>query len=617
MSRTLPRSRILAAALALAAGLPATAQAADFYAAPGGGGDCVNAPCSIAGAVLTARSAPGADVIHLAAGTYDEPLVATDAGDSELTISGAGDRLTVLAAAVPDSPVVDLGAGTGGVIALDNLMIDAPASGLFAPALRSRLARLNLTKVRILHTSGPLGKAVPAIDASLPASELVLDAVDIFADTQSYAGTAGAVTAAGPLTIRDSRITHISIGDTPTVLANGDVAIQRSTIAHRESNAGEALHYLNTAEPHSITLDSSLLTGGRTAARFDVGVQPTQIALRGVTLAPTAASNGYSVDIEAAPSATPAQATIVSALLLTRSVRVTGGASAVCTFSNLPLAGSSGDPACPTEPGNASGNTTLRADELQLDKDFAPQDGSPAIDSGDPSGTQAGESLADRLGRPRASASADVCEAGPGRRDKGAFERYRPRPQITISGPEQLLADTVASFSATTTAADPVFSWSFGDGAPGAGQPTTSHAFEAGASTVALEVIDRASGCASSSIKSLTVLAPPSPAVAGDRSAPRLTRTKFVRARIKRGRGARLRFTLSEAATVTITVRRRVGKKLVGTRRIVVKGRRGANRVILSRKKAGLRRARFAVTVVARDDTGNASKTVARKLIVR
>ena len=104
---------------------------------------------------------------------------------------------------------------------------------------------------------------------------------------------------------------------------------------------------------------------------------------------------------------------------------------------------------------------------------------------------------------------------------------------------------------------------------------------------------------------------------ARDRTAPKLTKVKLARTRIAQRRNAVLRFTLSEKATVTVTVRRRSGKKLLAARKVVVKGKRGANRVTLSYKKLKLRRARFVVRVAARDSAGNAAKSVARKLTVR
>ncbi len=615
------RPRFLLAALALVGCLPASAHASELFAAPGGGGpDCANAaaPCSVAAALIAARGSPGADVVNLAAGIYAETITATDPADTDVTLRGAGIRQTVLTAAPADGPMIQLGAGGAGTMAIEDLTIDGPASGINSSALRSRLGRLTLTRVWVLHTHGPLGKMVPAIDADDASSELVLDAVNVLADTEPYDTSIGAITAGGPLTVRDSRIVHTSTGDSAAIFARGDVTIQRSTITRGDANAGYALRFSNTSTAHTIAIDSSLLTGGKTGARFDIGALATQVALRGVTVSPFWLSNGYGVDLNATEGGSLARASITSSLLLTRSVRVSGGAQASCTFTNLPPTGSDGDPDCSTAPDNPAGNTTLRTDELRLDKDLTPRTDSPVIDAGDPAGVAAGESAGDRLGRPRAGASADTCDAGPGRRDKGAFERYRPRPKVTISGPDRPTANSTVAFEATSDAIDPTYSWSFGDETVGRGNTTTSHAFAAGASSVILEVTDRASGCSASAIKSITATSAAAPAGAvRDRTAPRVTRARLVRSRSARRTKSKLRFTLSENATVTLTIGRLKGKRLVASRRITIRGKRGVNRVALSYRKLKLRRWRFAVRISARDAAGNAAKPVALKLTVR
>ena len=611
----------LAAALALGAALPAGASGAELYAAPGAGAaacDSAAAPCAIAAALDAARATPGADVINLAAGTYTESIAATDPALDGLTLRGAGKRQTILAAPVSDVPVVELGAGWGGTMALQDLAIDSPASGMFSSAVRTRLARLSASRVRVIHTYGPNGKAVAAIDAGSPSAELVLDGVDVSADTEAYDSAVGAVTAGGPLTIRDSTIRDITAGATATVVARGDVTIQRSTITHGEVNAGSALHVASPSAARTVIVDSSLLRGGNTSVLLDAGSAPSQLALRGVTLVPSWDSNGWAVDIAGGPGA-GAHAAIDNSLLLTRPVRASGGATATCSWTNVsPAASGSGNQECSGAEGNAGSNTALRDDELRLDRDYAPRADSPVVDSGSNGGLAAGESPTDRLGRPRAAASDDTCDAGPGRRDKGAFERYRPRPSIAIVGADRFPAGSPAQFTAVTDAIDPGFVWSFGDESTGVGEQTTSHTFATGRSKVTLEVTDRAYGCTARLSRDVTVTTAPSASgAARDRTAPRLTKVRLVRARIARRRNASLRFTLSEAATVTITVARRKGSRYVAPRSVKVKGRRGANRVTLPAKKLKLRPARFRVRVSARDAAGNTAKAVARKLTVR
>jgi hypothetical protein len=623
--RSLPLPRLtVAAALLAAACAPASARAAELYAAPGGSpapAPCSSpgAPCSLAAALLAARGSAGADVVNLAPGTFAEVISATGEADTDVTLRGAGIGVTTLSAPAVDSPMVQLGAIGNGTMAIEGLTIDATPAGATAAALRSRLAKLSLTRVRVVQ-SGATPKLAPAIDADASSSELVLDQVEVVSNTQTPDNAIGAVNVGGPLTMRDSTVSHSSIGDSAAVYARGDVTILRSTITHGDANAGQALRFVNTLELKTIVIDSSLLIGGNTGARLDVGTLATTATLRGVTIAPFATGNGYGVNLNASAGGSLARATVSSSLLVGRSVRVVNGAQTTCTFTNLPTTGSAGSPNCPATGAGATaaGNTGLATAALKLGTDFIPAADSPAIDSGDPAGVAAGESPTDRLGRLRAGASADACDAGPGRRDKGAFERYRPRPAVAINGPDSVAAGVAAGFSAAVTARDPAYAWSFGDGAAGGDAATTSHAFAArGSSSVTLTVTDRAWNCAASAAKPLTVTAAVGGSAASDRTAPKVTKAKLAKATIGRGKNATLSFTLSEAATVTVTVGRIKGKKLTATRKATFKGKKGANRVTLSAKKLKLRKGRYGLRIGAKDASGNSAKSIALKLRVR
>ncbi len=611
---------LLVALLAAGACLPASAPAAELYAAPGAGGaGCTvpGAPCSLVAALSAARGAPGADVVNLAAGTYAEIISAIGEADTDVTIRGAGIGVTILAAPAVDGPMIQLGAIGTGTMAIEDLTIDATTAGPTAAALRSRLAKLSLTRVRIVQT-GAAPKMAPAIDADASSSELVLDGVEVVSNTQTVDNAIGAVNVGGPLTMRDSTVTHTSTGDSAAVYARGNVTIQRSTISHGDANAGQALRFVNTLAAYTIVIDSSVLTGGNTGARLDVGTFATTATLRGVTIAPYATGNGYSLNLNAGAAGSLARATVGSSLLVGRSVRVSNGAQTTCTFTNLPTSGSSGSPNCPVSgaAATAAGNTGLTTAALKLGTDLVPAADSPAIDSGDTAGVAAGESPMDRLGRTRAGASADACEAGAGRRDKGAFERYRPRPSVAISGPDSFAAATPTAFSAAVTARDPAYAWSFGDGAAGGDAATTSHAFALGASRVTLSVTDRAYSCTGAATKAVIATAAVDPG-GSDKTAPKLTRAKLAKASVARGKNASLSFTLSEAATVTVTVGRLKGKKLVSPRKLTIAGKRGANRVTLSARKLKLRKGRYGLRIAARDAAGNAAKTLALTLRVR
>ncbi len=320
-----------------------------------------------------------------------------------------------------------------------------------------------------------------------------------------------------------------------------------------------------------------------------------------------------------------AQATVDSSLLVGRSARATNGATLTCTYSNLTTAGSG--VACATTAGNAGGNTKLTTAELQLGADLAPLAGSPAVDSGNPAGVAATESPTDRLARPRAAASTNVCDAGPGRRDKGAFERYRLSPQVAISGPDALSPGAPGTFSALTGVAGLELHWVFGDGADGGTSATATHAFGALPSSVALTARDPRWDCSSSASRAIAaapVPAGPPPAGPGagpplpDRIKPTVRKPHLDAGRIRLPRGSiRLRLTLSEAATITLTVGRVKGKRIVAPRYVTVRGVKGMNTITLFAKKLKLRKGRYAVRVGARDAAGNKAATQTLKFSAR
>jgi hypothetical protein len=617
------RPRLPACLLVLGAvlALPAAAPAAELFAAPAGGEGpactAATAPCSLAAALRAARTSAGEDVIRLAAGTYAQPVSAVGEADTGVTLAGAGSAATVIAAATSDAPLVELGSG-GGTMALEDLSVDATGAGPQAPALRARLSALALRRVRIVQTGA---KQAPALDADAAGLTLTLDAVEILADTQTTDGAVGALNAGGPLTIRDSTITHTAVGDSAAVYARGPTLIQRSTLSHGSatpSPAGYPLRLVNTADALSASVESSLLRGGISGARFDVGTAASRIAVRGTTIAPGAGSTGYGVDARSNVTGSTATVTIDSSLLLERSVRQGNGVVASCTFTNLPASGSSGSPVCPTTPGNANGNTRRTSAELALDGELVPQPGSPAIDAGNPAGVAGGESASDRLGRPRAGASTDVCDAGPGRRDQGAFERYRPSPAVAIGGPASVTAGQPGTWTVTTNAREPQIAWSVG----GSGA-SVQHAFaQPGAVSLGVSVRDAAWNCSASAALPIAVSAtpaPPAPAATGaDRSRPRLARVRLSSGRIRLPRGSvRLRLTLSEPATVTVQIGRRKGARLVAPRSVRVRARAGALTITLFADRLKLRRGAYGLRVSAADAAGNRSAAVALRLSAR
>jgi hypothetical protein len=441
--------------------------------------------------------------------------------------------------------------------------------------------------------------------------------VSVVADTQAADNAVGAVNAGGPTVVRDSTITHTAAGDSAALYARGPLTVERSTISHGDANLGYAVRVVNADAALQIAIDSSVLRGGRSAARFDLGAAASRLALRGTTFAPAALSTGWSVDVQSNVASSLVQATVDSSLLIGRSARATNGVTVACTFSNVPSGGSAVN--CPTTAANPAGNTKLTTAELQLGADLAPLAGSPAIDSGNPAGVGAGESATDILGRLRAGAAADRCDAGPGRRDKGAFERYRPSPELTLSGPEALAPGAVGAFAAVGAVPGLEFHWTFADGADGGTAATASHAFGALPSAATLTARDPRFNCTTSLSRAVAALpaaalAAPAPgtpaggAAVRDRTAPSVQRARLDAPRVRLPRGAiHLRLTLSEPATITLTVGRAKGRRIVAPRRLVVRGTRGANTIPLQAARLHLRRGRYAVRIAARDAAGNAA----------
>ena len=102
------------------------------------------------------------------------------------------------------------------------------------------------------------------------------------------------------------------------------------------------------------------------------------------------------------------------------------------------------------------------------------------------------------------------------------------------------------------------------------------------------------------------------------RSSPRLSAAKLRSARVRLPRGAlAIGFRLTEAATVTLTIGRVSGKRLVAPRRVTVRGKPGANAVTLTARRLKLRRGSYAVQLRARDAAGNAARVQTLRFSVR
>ena len=198
----------------------------------------------------------------------------------------------------------------------------------------------------------------------------------------------------------------------------------------------------------------------------------TTIALRGVTIAPVDRQQRLRRQPQrrAPPDRRPSRRSTARCCSTARVARRERRAGDLLVQRTCRRPAVSGTPNCPTTDGNPLGNTEAH-DERAAARPGLRAAARLARHRLRRSRGRRRRRVAGRPPRPpRAPASsADTCDAGPGIRDKGAFERYRPLPAVAISGPDSLPAGTADVPAAVTDSRDPVFTWACGDGAAGGG----------------------------------------------------------------------------------------------------------------------------------------------------
>lgn len=265
---------------------------------------------------------------------------------------------------------------------------------------------------------------------------------------------------------------------------------------------------------------------------------------------------------------------------------------------------------------------------------------SPLIDKGEPGGVQ-GQDLAGEL------RLVDGDGADGATRDMGAYEYQRRAPSAVIVAPggTAFAAGAPVAFSAAGSS-DPdagdtlEYSWSFGDGASATGA-APSHTYDSGGPrTITLTVTDP-TGLTATATRELLVESPPLGSGSGpgtgaapgtapvDVIAPALSSVSLsvaafrVDARAaaagRVSRGTRVRFSLSEKATVRFVIRRRLGGRRIGSfERAAGAGPnsvRFAGRLRVRGRTLSLAPGRYRLTLVAKDASGNRSP--ARRLPFR
>jgi hypothetical protein len=267
---------------------------------------------------------------------------------------------------------------------------------------------------------------------------------------------------------------------------------------------------------------------------------------------------------------------------------------------------------------------------------------SPLIDKGEPGGLQ-GQDLAGEL------RLVDGDGVDGATRDLGAFEYQRRTPTAVIAAPGggPFAVGAPVAFSAAGSgdpdAGDSLeYAWSFGDGTGAAGAGA-SHAYDSGGErTVTLTVTDP-TGQTATATRALLVEGPapipgsdpgtgsgPGPGAGpADDLAPALASVALsapafrVDARAAAAgrvpRGTRVRFRLSEPASVRFTIRRRSGGRPIGS--FVRSGGAGPNSVRFSGRlrvrgrTLSLAPGRYRLTLVATDAAGN--RSAARRVSFR
>ncbi|HEX8205245.1 MAG TPA: PKD domain-containing protein, partial [Solirubrobacteraceae bacterium] len=240
---------------------------------------------------------------------------------------------------------------------------------------------------------------------------------------------------------------------------------------------------------------------------------------------------------------------------------------------------------------------------------------SAMVDKGRTGDTYVAFSTGDLLGLPRSRGA---------KPDLGAYEYQDVAPTAAISGAEARAAGQSLSLSGADSrdgdAGDEItYAWSFGDGTTATGRDV-SHAWAApGSYEVKLVVTDETGKTGQATAKvdvsaatpEFEVDPPKDPGNGGGTGngggvTPRDLVAPVIKGlRLKRAKG-RLRFRLSETATVRVKIQRRNGRKFraaKAARRIA--GKTGANAVKVATKR--LRPGRYRVVVTATDAAGNKS----------
>ncbi|MCW2991477.1 MAG: hypothetical protein JWM73_2071 [Solirubrobacterales bacterium] len=597
------RSRVVLIALVVAAATAPAARAADFH---------VSSAAELTSALSAAAANGTADRVLLAAGTYAGPFTYNSAESVE--VLGAGQATTTITQtsngfglhlqnANATYHVADVGFALNGVNGI-GLRIAGP--GLVERVAGSAMPGSNGSDISIGH--GGITVREATIQASLGGAGIV-------ADTP------------GASTVTDSAIAGGGI-DVEADVGGADLTLRRVRLGGPTYQAvaadfGATITITDSLIDLGATDGSALVAGdsGNTSSASTSSVVAARVTIIGdnshhqvgAVVGPNSAGDNFSIALHDTVLVGMHGGALLCAMGAAGAGTITTDYSSVPAFNNYD----------DCTPGVTQTHPVATADVRFLDAaagDYRLRHDSALIDAGDPAPLAAATDLGS-LPRP-----VDGDGNGSATRDVGAYEYQRNPPVATATGgPDTVGIGEAVSYSGSATDADPgetaTLTWAFDDGAAATGA-TASHAFAtAGPHTATLTATDPAGATGTAQVQ-ITVTAAPAVtgpvvtppggggAAAGDVIAPVLAKVSL--------RKGIARFTLSEAATVTVTLARRAGKRyqrVAGRYRLA--GALGANRVRLSAKRfARLRPGRYRATFVARDAAGNASHRVVRTFSV-
>jgi hypothetical protein len=576
---------VTVAALAGAAALAAPALAsASVYCVGDAGGACdvskTGAPAGLQSALSDAAASAEDDIVRIGAGTYAGNF--SYASASEVDIEGAG-AATVIQG-VGDQPALSMSA-SGGAATVSGVTIQMASVPKPQAAVGLRIGPGTADGVRVENPGDSLGTGVvlqPGGDVlasailargatgidedGAPSQHEVRDTlIRAFVGVRARAGawdlerlqitaTHGGVASYAATSVRNSLVRVSGVGDVSNssfgVLqgAQGLLAVRHATIY-----AGPLLSYgawvrnLEGQGTASIDMRNSIVAGpfaGSTFARYASAGGTANVAV------------GHSNFVPPMPASI-------------------GDSQGSGSFQHAPSASNNAMPPRFVDPLVTLDSPGL---DLRLRHD------SPLIDrgeSGDPT-TAPGRDVAGEARLVDGDGDHALVY------DMGAHEYQRRPPVAVIAAPPggRVAAGAPVAFSAEDSrdpdAGDTLsYAWRFGDGTSATGKSVTRAYASGGARTVTLTVTD-STGLTDTTTVPLQVDPPPAPPGTGpgpiagtgprDRVAPvvslaSLSRPVFaVTGRVPAGRrGARVRFTLSEPASVRFTIARRaVGRRVGG-----------------------------------------------------